>query len=77
MEQKRKYYSYPRLGIIRIESDGSLKTLEGSLSIKGNASIVMTQIFERFSILRVQFGRENEMFGSFFLVFLSFSSFVP
>lgn len=53
MEQKIRY---PRIGIIGVDSDGSVITLKGSLSIKGNASIIMAEIFERFSIFRVQFG---------------------
>lgn len=68
---------YPRVRIIRIECNSSLVTLNGSLCIKDNATIIMAQKFESVSILRVQFGRRHKMFSSFFLGFLRFPSFFP
>jgi len=55
------------VGIVRVDSNGSLITLNGSLSIMGNACIIMAEIFERISIIRVQFGGLNKMLSGFFL----------
>jgi hypothetical protein len=45
------------MGIIGVEGDSSLITLENPLGISGNLGVIMPQIPESGTVLRIQFGR--------------------